>query len=121
MGNTQFEDAYIVSKTIKGEYDQSTVAKVIRNIEKSIDTNDKVWVGMSGDGDQGLRKRWNSKYRDGFNALIVVYETSNIEDCRNMERALIAELGKDKIFNKSKGGEGNTGKKQPFLSIYCLE
>ena len=76
-----------------------------------------MWIGYTSSGVDGLRGRWNSKYKlIGMQQIAIVYvsETS-IDFARNME-ALLIEFYVDHVDNLNAGGGGPVG--QPPYIVY---
>lgn len=75
------------------------------------------WVGITSDGINGSRNRWNNKYKDlNMNHFAHIYSSSSNNFTKNLEDLLINYYSKyDELSNKIGGGSGNNGSLEPFI------
>lgn len=74
-----------------------------------------MWIGITSNGEKGLRQRWNDKYKGlGMTQIAAVYETSSEEFRRKMEKEL-TEFYKEHADNVAPGGGGRNAGNPPLL------
>jgi hypothetical protein len=67
------------------------------------------WIGIASNGVDGVRARWNAKYKGlGMDSIAIVYETTSDSFRKNIEDDLI-EFFEDSCDNKVAGGGGGYG------------
>jgi hypothetical protein len=68
-----------------------------------------MWVGIASNDVDGVRGRWNDKYKArGMERVAIVYKTSSDRFRKVMERDLTEYYG-DRLDNVNKGGGGRSG------------
>lgn len=85
----------------------------------SLTNGSKFWIGITSDGLDGVRRRWNQEYKQcGMHHIAVVYTTSSDNYRRNAETDLIEYFKQQRanIQNENAGGGGPTG--PPPYSVY---
>ena len=76
-----------------------------------------MWVGIASQGEQGMRGRWNSKYKAlGLNRIVAIYETSSDSFRKGMEKELTRFYG-GILDNVNAGGGGGIGSPPYFVYV----
>lgn len=79
------------------------------------------WVGITSDGEEGVHRRWNAKYRGlGMTNIAAVYKTSSDAFCRAMEADLVTFYG-DAADNLAGGGGGGRSDKKPYIVYVAFQ
>lgn len=89
--------------------DKSSVDDVAHEIRRAISDTDKFWVGITSGGEDGMRKRWNGKYKREIkpvlNRMQWVYEPETIQQMFDMEGSLIKRFQGDAEFANQRNEE----------------
>eukprot|EP01040_Poterioochromonas_malhamensis_P009280 gene9280-10072_t len=104
-----FDDAYRYDiEPSSGGWREAT-EQVKRKVSALTRGYHSMWIGITSGGVDGVRERWNNKYkRLGMAHVAAVYETSSDNFRRNMETELI-NFYKDHVDNERDGGGGSNG------------
>ncbi|KAL0205520.1 hypothetical protein P9112_000827 [Eukaryota sp. TZLM1-RC] len=78
------------------------------------------FVGITSNGKEGLRARWNGKYKKrDFHKIIWLYSTGSQDFARRLETKLVQGFEHyTTIDNERGGGGGNNSRKPPYV-VYC--
>jgi hypothetical protein len=113
-----FEHACRHVDMITGGYKQQEDA--VLNMIKTLTTNGEnpFWVGIAGNGVNGVKQRWDSKYKPAaFQRIALVYKTESNKFHAALEKRLVkslVDLGCSGLQNKVGGGGGKVGAKGPW-------
>jgi hypothetical protein len=113
---TRFDDAFRDDvEYITGGW-RVSADDVRRKVDRLTKDARAMWVGIASSGDDGVRARWNGKYKAlGMTSIAVVYSTDSDHFRREIERDLVDEFG-DRCDNRTGGGGGGVG--VPPYSVY---
>ena len=96
-------------KPITGHFGKNgTNDSVTDLVDKKASGAKAMWIGYAS-GDNGVRGRWNSKYKGlAMEKILVVYSTSSVVSAKNMEDFLITSYP-NLVQNQNAGGGGADG------------
>lgn len=95
MSGVSFEKAYHRDITPSTGGWRSSSSEVLQHIKSTLARYNASsgWVGIYSNGESGLRKRWNDKYKGlGMNHVAVFYETSSDSFRKEMETFLVNKI-----------------------------
>ena len=82
---------------------------VRRKVSALVRDSRNFWIGIASNGIDGVRARWNAKYKGlGMDSIAIVYETTSDSFRKNIEDDLI-DFFQDSCDNKVAGGGGGHG------------
>lgn len=79
----------------------------------------RFFIGIASNGDQGVRNRWNEKYRKrGYSEMCIVYSTSSDDHRKQIEKALVTALWDMERLDNEIGGGGGPASQNNQYSVY---
>ena len=82
---------------------------------------EKIYIGIASgkDDDSAMKRRYDkTKKEENINEVIAIYEASDQQECREMEKALVRHFkGNKKMHNENDGGGGRNSQ-QPKFYVY---
>ena len=111
---TSFNEAYEVHEPKTGGYIEVETA-LKQSISGFVRNSNRFYIGKTS-GKNGLRARWNSKYKDDrMKHIAKIYTTTSIDFANNLESSLIQYYQNDpRLMNEVGGGGGDIGV-SPFI------
>eukprot|EP00030_Apusomonadida_sp_AF-17_P003788 a367441_4.p3 GENE.a367441_4~~a367441_4.p3 ORF type:complete len:136 (-),score=21.49 a367441_4:13-378(-) len=115
-GGVPFDEAF--RSDIAAEHGgwRDVLSSVRRKVSALTTGHDRMWIGIASNEVDGLRARWNAKYRDlGMRSIAAVYITGSDAFRKNLEADLV-DFYEAELDNEVGGGGGPVG--APPYTVY---
>ena len=115
-----FGDAYREDMEPFTGFLSDTISSLKRSISSFTRGCKNAWIGITSDGEVGLQKQWNSKYKHlGMKHIAWVYSTSSERSCKNARDELVDFYGLKcegkGILDNERSREGPRGRRTPYV------